>query len=398
MTMPDLPLQRGLDLTLQGGDVLTPTGLERGGEIAIAAGVIQAPPARAAGRDGGRVIDLSGYLVLPGIIDPHGDGFERHLAPRRGAMKQMVEGVVATEAELAANGMTTAVLAQFYSWEGGLRSPEYAGQVFEAVAQVRADLVTDLLPQLRFETHMLEDYAGLAEKIAKWGLSYIVFNDHLPHERLADGRKPPRLTGQALKAGRNPDKHFEMLLQMHQRSAEVPAALEALCAQLRAAGLRIGSHDDQTAADRATWRTRGAEISEFPETQEAAEAARAGGDHIILGAPNVVRGGSHKGNASALDLIAMGLCDALASDYHYPSPRRAALMLARSGLLDLPAAWGLVSSGPARLLGLADRGDFTPGKRADLVILDKQSERVAATLSGGRVSYMSGEIAARFMA
>lgn len=379
-----------LELTLQGADVLTPAGLDQAGEISLSGGEITAMSC-------GRRVDLTGYLVLPGIIDPHGDGFERHLAPRRGAMKQMAEGVVATEAELAANGITTAVLAQFYSWEGGLRSPDYADQVFKAVAEVRADLVTDLLPQLRFETHMLDEYAALPELIAKWGLSYIVFNDHLPHDRLAQGKKPPRLTGQALKAGRNPDRHFEMLLEMHGRSAEVPAALDALCTQLRSAGLRIGSHDDQTAADRATWRARGAEISEFPETLEAAEAARAGGDHIILGAPNVVRGGSHKGNASALDLIAMGLCDALASDYHYPSPRRAALMLARAGLLDLSAAWGLVSSGPAGLLGLADRGDFAPGKRADMVILDKASERVAATLSGGRVSYMSGEIATRFM-
>jgi alpha-D-ribose 1-methylphosphonate 5-triphosphate diphosphatase len=378
------------ELRLQGGDVLTPAGLERNGEIGLAQGRISAGGS-------GRAVDLSGYLLLPGIIDAHGDGFERHLAPRRGAMKQMAEGVVASEAELAANGITTAVLAQFHSWEGGLRSPDYAGQVFAALAEVRGDLVTDLIPQLRFETHMLDDYAALPQKIADWAVPYIVFNDHLPHDRLAQGKKPPRLTGQALKAGRNPDRHFEMLLEMHRRSGEVPAALEALCTQLHHLDLRIGSHDDQTAQDRATWRARGALISEFPETQEAAEAARAGGDHIILGAPNVVRGGSHKGNASALDLIAMGLCDALASDYHYPSPRRAALMLARAGLLDLGAAWGLVSSGPAQLLGLSDRGDFSVGKRADMVILDRASERVAATLSGGRLSYMSGEIATRFI-
>lgn len=378
------------ELRLQGGDVLTPAGLERNGEIGLAQGRISAGGS-------GRAVDMSGYLLLPGIIDAHGDGFERHLAPRRGAMKQMAEGVVATEAELAANGITTAVLAQFHSWEGGLRSPDYAGQVFAALAEVRGDLATDLIPQLRFETHMLDDYAALPQKIADWAVPYIVFNDHLPHDRLAQGKKPPRLTGQALKAGRNPDRHFEMLLEMHRRSGEVPAALEALCTQLHHLDLRIGSHDDQTAQDRATWRARGALISEFPETQEAAEAARAGGDHIILGAPNVVRGGSHKGNASALDLIAMGLCDALASDYHYPSPRRAALMLARAGLLDLGAAWGLVSSGPAQLLGLSDRGDFSVGKRADMVILDRASERVAATLSGGRLSYMSGEIATRFI-
>ena len=170
-----------------------------------------------------------------------------------------------------------------------------------------------------------------------------------------------------------------------------------LCAELSAQDVRLGSHDDQTAEDRAVWRERGARISEFPETLEAAEAARSAGDPVIIGSPNVVRGGSHKGNASAVELIAMGLCDALASDYHYPSPRRAALMLERSGLMDLAGAWRLVSEGPAQVLGLRDRGRLEAGKRADIVVLDKQTQRVAATLSGGRVSYLSGAVASRFL-
>ncbi len=379
-----------LNLTLTGAEVLLSEDGLIPTDLFLADGLIQTDAT-------GRPIDLSGYLVLPGIIDLHGDGFERHIAPRRGAMKQMDEGILSVEAELAANGITTAVLAQFYSWEGGVRGPAFAGQVFDAIASVKGRVVTDLVPQLRFETHMLNDYAGLPEKIAAWRVPYVVFNDHLPHDRLAEGRKPPRLTGQALKAGRNPDRHFEMLLSMHARSAEVPPALDDLCVTLAGQGVRMGSHDDATSQTRADWRARGAHISEFPETLEAAEAARSTGDHIILGSPNVVRGGSHKGNVSALDLITMGLCDALASDYHYPSPRRAALMLAKSGLMDLAGAWMLVSTGPARVLGLTDRGTLAPGKRADLTILDKSTHRVAATMAGGRISYMAGDIATRFL-
>ncbi|CUJ84496.1 Alpha-D-ribose 1-methylphosphonate 5-triphosphate diphosphatase [Ruegeria denitrificans] len=379
-----------LSLTLTGAQVLLPEDGLVPADLSLADGIIQTDRA-------GRQIDLSGFLVLPGIIDLHGDGFERHIAPRRGAMKQMDEGILSVEAELAANGITTAVLAQFHSWEGGVRGPEFADQVFGAIASVKDRIVTDLMPQLRFETHMLDDYTDLPERIAGWQVPYVVFNDHLPHDRLAEGRKPPRLTGQALKAGRNPDAHFEMLLSMHARRDEVPAALDTLCAALDTQRVRMGSHDDATAQIRADWRARGAQISEFPETLEAAEAARAAGDYIILGSPNVVRGGSHKGNVSALDLITMGYCDALASDYHYPSPRRAALMVAKSGLVDFAGAWALVSSGPARVLGLQDRGALAPGQRADLVILDAETHRVVATLAGGRVSYMSGDIAARFV-
>ena len=80
-----------------------------------------------------------------------------------------------------------------------------------------------------------------------------------------------------------------------------------------------------------------------------------------------------------------------------PSPRRAALMLADAGVLDLAGAWALISSGPARVLGLTDRGELSPGKRADFVVLDAQTRRVAATFVQGRVSYMSGAIAERFV-
>lgn len=377
-----------LKIDFVGAQVLRPDGWDTA-PISMSEGII-------ADKVVGRAIDLSGYRILPGIIDPHGDGFERHLAPRRGAMKQMAEGLVAAEAELASNGITTGVLAQFVSWEGGLRSLEFADQVFSAIRDARDNVVIDLRPQLRFETHLLGDYAGLAAKIAAWEVDYVVFNDHLPHARLAEGRKPPRLVGQALKAQRNPEVHFQMLLDMHARTGEVPAALDQLCAELLAQGVAMGSHDESTEKERAIWGARGVHVSEFPETLEAAETAHTGGDCVVLGAPNVVRGGSHKGNASALELIAMGYCDALASDYHYPSPRRAALMLAASGMMEFGAAWALVSAGPARVLGLSDRGQLAAGLRADMVVLDS-SDRVALTISGGQVSYMSGAIAARFV-
>ncbi|WP_386175452.1 alpha-D-ribose 1-methylphosphonate 5-triphosphate diphosphatase [Sulfitobacter sp. R86518] len=342
-------------------------------------------------------VDLDGYMIVPGIVDVHGDGFERHLAPRRGAMKTMQEGLVAAEAELAANGITTAVLAQFISWEGGLRGYEFAEQVFGAIQQVSDTLVTDLRGQLRLETHLLDLYADLPQRMQDWGLSYVVFNDHLPHDRLAKGQVPKRMVGQALKAGRNPDDHLRMMQDLHAQSADVPGALDWLCKVLASRGIQMGSHDDTTAEGRALWRKRGVRVAEFPETLEAAEAAAAAGDHVVLGSPNVVRGGSHNGNVSALDLISMGIGGALASDYHYPSPRRAAFMLADRGVLPLAQAWHLVSAGPATVLGLSDRGVIATGKRADLLVLDAQTRRVALTMSGGRVSYMSGDIAARFL-
>ena len=377
-----------LDLTLTGARVLRPDGWSDA-PLAICDGHIT--------DSAGRAVDLTGYEVLPGIVDPHGDGFERHMAPRRGALRERDAGMVACAAELAANGITTAMLAQFWSWEGGMRGPEFAEEVFAAVAAVAPTVPVDLRLQLRLETHFLESFDRAEEAVDRWGITQVVFNDHLPHDRLAEGRRPPRLTGQALKSGRNPEAHLALMMRLHAASADVPGALDALCTRLAAKGIAMGSHDDRTAGQRADWRARGVRLSEFPETMEAALAAREGGDGVVLGAPNVVRGASHAGNIAASEIVAAGFCDALASDYHYPSPARAALRLVELGILDMARAWDLVSAGPARLLGLHDRGHLSPGQRADLIVMDRESRRIVATLAAGQVAWMSGPVAARFL-
>ena len=372
---------------LTGAQILRPGGLVPD-VVSLSDGVFVETPQN-------RRIDLSGYWVLPGIIDLHGDGFERHLAPRRGAVRNLGAGLVATEAELATNGITTAVLAQFYSWEGGMRSPEFALAFLSAWSDMAGHFDTDLSVQLRFETHMLDHYTRFYDLVCRFQVPYVVFNDHLPHRSLAAGKKPPRLTGQALKSGRNPQEHLRLLAELHSRSAEVPAALQGLARRLQARETLLGSHDDADAAADALARGLGAIVSEFPETEEAAEAAATMQRSVVLGAPNVVRGGSHNGNVSAADMARRKLCCALASDYHYPSLRFAALALAKD--IGLTRAWGLISSGPARILGLSDRGALEIGMRGDFVVLDPDSQRVMATFAKGRPSYLTGAVAERFL-
>jgi alpha-D-ribose 1-methylphosphonate 5-triphosphate diphosphatase len=367
-----------LSLTLKNAEVLRPDGVSFDA-LSLHDGEIVDGPI-------GREIDLCGFRIRPGIIDVHGDGFERHLAPRRGAMTDLSAGLASAEADLAANGITTAMLAQFWSWEGGMRGPDFARRMLEALADYQT-LGTDMRVQLRFETHMLDDYPQILEIVRQYQIGFVVFNDHLPHDALNKGKRPPRLTGQALKGGRSPESHHALLKALHANGALVPDALAELANELAERGVIMGSHDDGSAAARRSARAMGLSVSEFPETREAAEEAAQAGDPVVLGAPNVVRGGSHSGNVSAAALIADGIGDALASDYHYPAPLQAALTLEN---------WALVSEGPARLLGLEDRGQLLPGKRADLVVLDQRG-RVGATIAAGRITHLAGEVAERFV-
>lgn len=376
--MSDLP-----PLRLTGAEILCEDGLRRDA-ISIADGVIAT--------SGGREIDLTGWRILPGIIDLHGDGFERHMAPRRGAVDHPAAGLAGLDAECAAAGITTAVLAQFWSWEGGMRSPDFAQRLAGALDDART--LTQLHLQLRVETHMIETFDAMVDFVQQAGIGYVVWNDHLPHKHLAAGKRPPGLTGQALKAGRSPEDHARLLAKLHSNGPRLAAALAPITEELAALGVRMGSHDDNTPADRARFRALGADLCEFPETEAAARAAKDAGEPVIMGAPNVVRGASHSGKIAAETLIEAGLVDALVSDYHYSTLARAALKLVpRIGWV---AAWGLVSSGPARVMGWQNRGRIAPGARADLVILDAQGA-IGGTIAGGRVSHLAGALAARML-
>ncbi len=343
---------------------------------------------------GQHTFDLEGFIVLPGIVDLHGDGFERHLAPRRGVLKDLQQGFEATHNELAANGITTAVLAQFYSWEGGMRGPSYAKQFLQNLDLFVPTVTTTLLAQLRMETHMVDDYDEVAELCRSHKIPYVVFNDHVPHKSLAAGKKPPRLTGQALKSGRRPKDHLSYLKRLHSASETVRQRLPKLIQDI-GADVILGSHDDPNAERRKEWHSLGVGLSEFPETIEAAAQAHHDGCAVIMGAPNLLRGGSHKDNISALSLIEMGYCSSLASDYHYPSLRLAALKLAKK--MCLGSAWALISEYPANILGLHDRGTLDIGKRADFVILDADTHKLRGTFAGGRPTFISGALAERFM-
>ena len=378
---------RALAFTLAGGDVLWSDGLQQT-DLTIADGLI-------ADAGAGHRLDVSGCLVLPGIVDVHGDGFERHVAPRRGAMTDLAAGLIAIENELAANGITTAVLAQFWSWEGGMRRPEFAERFATALGAFEASI--DLRMQLRFEFPLVEDIDAVLSFVALHGVGYLVFNDHVPHDHLAAGKRVPRLEGQALKSRRSPADHLALMERLHAGMPQAWAALPDMVATLTAAGVRLGSHDDGDPETRRRWREIGVPICEFPTTRVAAEEALAADEPVILGAPNVVRGASHKsGGMSARELLDAGVGNALASDYHYPSPMSAVRRLLAEGW-PLERAWPLVSTGPAELLGLADRGRIVPGHRADIIVTNKDLTRVLAVFARGRPVLLGGELAARGM-
>lgn len=341
------------------------------------------------------VSDLTGYDILPGIIDLHGDAFERHIAPRPTAPFPIEMGLLGTDRDAAAQGVTTAWMAQSWSWEGAARGPDFAEAFMAAHQHYKPQMLTDLRIQIRCETHTVDTEARLLAALRAYDIDYVVFNNHLDEAVEIAKTNPERIIDWAARANRTAEEHMAVVNATRDLAGQVPRYLCNLASAFDELGIRYGSHDDQDARTREYYAMIGAKICEFPTQAGAAAAAKASGDPVIMGAPNVVRGGSQAGNISAAMLIRDGLCDVLVSDYHYPTLSRAALTLVDEGMLDLPQAWAMISSTPAHVMGLTDRGVLQAGKRADLVIMNRETRQIEATMAGGRWSYLSGGIAHR---
>jgi alpha-D-ribose 1-methylphosphonate 5-triphosphate diphosphatase len=336
-------------------------------------------------------VDARGLLVLPGIVDLHGDAFERQMMPRPGVDFPLDVALVDSDRQAIANGITTVFHATTWSWEPGLRSGDNARGLLEAIEMLRPRLAADTRFHLRHETYNLDAEEEIGQWLTEGRIDLFAFNDHMD-STVVSLTKPRRRSRMVERTGLSNEAFDRLVEHIVSRAGDVPGSIARLAGIAREAGVRMLSHDDNTPAMRQEFRAHGVAIAEFPVNVETAQEAAAGGDAIVFGAPNVVRGGSHTGWTKASDMIAMGLCSVLASDYYYPAPLLAAFRLAADGVLPLPRAWNLISTAPARAAGLSDRGVIAEGQRADLLLVDDAiplRPRIVAVIAAGRLVHLT---------
>ncbi|MET3838164.1 alpha-D-ribose 1-methylphosphonate 5-triphosphate diphosphatase [Bradyrhizobium sp. OAE829] len=348
----------------------------------------------AIGADQGRAslgIDAGGLLVLPGIVDLHGDAFERQMMPRPGVDFPIDVALVDSDRQAISNGITTVYHGTTWSWEPGLRSGDNARRLLEAIESMRPQLSADTRFHLRHETYNLDAEAEIIEWLSDGRIDLFAFNDHMDGT-VANLDKPQKRSRMVERTGLSNEAFDLLVASVVGRAHEVPASIARLAKAARDASVRMLSHDDESPEMRKAFRAQGVGIAEFPVNEETAREAAEAGDFIVFGAPNVVRGGSHTGWTKASDMIAKGLCSVLASDYYYPAQLLAAFRLAADGVLPLAEAWQLISSAPARAAGLTDRGVLAAGQRADIIFVDDKvplRPRVVAVMAAGRLVHLT---------
>ena len=297
-------------------------------------------------------LDLTGYLVLPGVVDLH-VGLRAAPSP---------EKLPELERRLAAAGVTTAWLAMPHDASGG------SERALGALAARRGGL--DLRAKLVISPDAQGPSPEALRGMEAQGLDSAVFLS-VPREALAR------------KAGNIGSGLF-------------PRDLCRMAETLDELGILYGSYGDADAETREYYRMLGAELAEMPRTRAAAATARAMSDPVLAPAGDLLPGAPLGDAITTTRLLAEGLCDALVSAHGAGHLSEAALTLAGGSLSRLPAAWDLISRRPADIMGLTDRGVLDHGKRADLAIMNAETRVIEATIAKGRLAYATGDAARRF--
>lgn len=338
--------------------------------------------------------DFGGDLLLPGLVELHTDHLETHYLPRPEVRWDPLAAVVSYDAQIATSGITT-VLDSVRVWrEEEVHDAGGQSDILSAAIASARDaglLRAEHFLHLRCEVPMPWVVADTEKLAQRADVKLLSIMDHTPGQR--QFRDPDRL--RAYYRGRNAglsdaelERFFDERIAYQLAYAEDNRRELIAMAQRRA--IPIASHDDTLMIHVEEAIRDAVAVAEFPTTMEAAAALHAAGIKVLMGAPNLVRGGSHSGNIATADLAAAGLLDVLSSDYVPASLLVAALRLpSLSHRLDLAAAIRTVTKTPAEAVGLTDRGEIAVGKRADLVrVYNKAAVPVARAVwrAGERIA------------
>jgi alpha-D-ribose 1-methylphosphonate 5-triphosphate diphosphatase len=354
-------------------NLLTPDGLVVG-EAVIRDGVITAVDLRTS--PSAQALDWTGDWLVPGLVDIHTDNLEKHYQPRPGALWDAYGAALAHDGQCAAAGITTVLDSlSLHGRKEGLDRKQALGPMIAGMDTAQADgaLRAEHLLHLRCEVTNPELLSLLEPHADNPRLKLLSVMDHTPGQRQTTN--VGGLQARMIEAGRSEAEVAEMIAVRH--AGRDPSLAQAnrrsVVAFAREYGVPLCAHDDATVEHVDEAHDDGCVIAEFPVTLEAARQARSYGMAICMGGPNFVRGSSHSGNLSARDCAEHDLLDILASDYVPLSMLRSAFMLIDDFGWPPQRALSVVAAGPARSLGLNDRGEIAPGQRADLLRVSRRT-------------------------
>lgn len=379
-------------IALQGANILTPNGWVDDATVLVQDGrfisIDQDPKPT-----GYVALDVSGLLMLPGIVDIHGDAFERIIVPRPGVNIPLAMAMVENDRNLLASGITTFYYSITDSFEPGLRSRDMARQLINFImGEERKALTCESYIHLRHEQCNIAHYQELVDWLETGKIQLLSLNDHVPYSMTETALD--RYTKGVKKRTKLSEHEIQELITnaiaYKDRGLE---QVEKLVKFAHEVGVTLASHDDDSEEKVNLSATRKVAIAEFPSTIDLAAKSRDYGASVLMGAPNFVRGGSHVGYMSVEAATKAEVLDCLCSDYHYPSMFYVPFKMAEIGLTSFENAWKFVSENPAKAANIGHiKGSIAPNYQADFLLVSPDNYLPNAIKS----VYINGQEVAKY--
>ncbi|MCH4903483.1 phosphonate metabolism protein PhnM [Cylindrospermopsis raciborskii CHAB3438] len=330
-----------------------------------------------------------GKYLIPGLIELHTDNLERCMSPRPGIRWPLEAAAIYHDRDLASAGVTT-VCDAIAIGDVNPKSPRLKNydQMINVICQGKADkrFLVDHYIHLRCELAYPEVYQITEEYVYNSLVLMISLMDHTPGQRQFINLEKFKEYYMG-KHGVTAQEMEEFITTRQERHKLYSNKNRHFLVELaRGRKIALASHDDATVDHVQEAVEDGVVLAEFPTTVEAASKAHSLGLKVLMGAPNLVLGGSHSGNVSAMDLVLLDLVDVISSDYVPQSLLQAMFIIAKKTDKPLYQCMELFTSNPAQAIDLFhDRGSLEVGKRADFITVcdDGIVPRLISTICAG---------------
>ena len=345
--------------------------------------------------DNVQVIEAGGMYLIPGLIDMHSDAIEKEIEPRPKTFFPIKSSFIELEKKLAGNGITTMYHSLTLGGEAGSTGIRHNDMVVDIIEIININNLKRPMihnrVHLRYEVTNIPGIEIIKDLLGRELIHLLSFMDHTPGQGQfsAAGSYENYLMSSK---GMTKEEAYLMSEKVKLLQNQVDdQALQELAQLTREMGIKIASHDDDSTAKVDEIMDLGVTVSEFPTKLSVAEYASSKNLNIVVGAPNIVRNGSHGNNLSAMDAIKAGSADIICSDYYPPSMLAAVFILIKEGI-EMTQAVHMASLNPARALGIGHLyGSIEVGKKADLVLLEiyQGYPFIRKTLVDGQVVYQA---------
>ncbi len=379
--------------TLINGKIVTEDTILENSVIRIKSGYIDKIVDRNEDMEYGEIVDCTGKLIMPGLIDIHSDVVENIIVPRKGIVFSNYTALSEVDKELASQGITTmyhsiSVANSTICNRKRTLSVKQMIAIGDDISKYHTEMLINHRFHARLELNTIEAYSPILERLKRGVIHELSLMNHTPGQGQYSSLEVFKAEIRKQYGDISSERVNEIICECQNKPLLSQYQIQELLRVAQECNIPIAFHDVENETQLKFMKENKISICEFPLNIDIAKKAHEQGFYNLVGAPNIMKNGSHNKNVSALELIKAGYAHIICSDYYTPALLQSIFIITQNTNIPLYEAVKYLTLNPAIALGIQDKyGSIAVGKKADIIIVsnDKLIPRVCKVIVNGKV-------------